>query len=141
VAHTPGPWLNWNTLEWLVDPQELLTDTDNARLIGAAPDLHDGAVELDRLMLVIESAVRNADPRNYKAVVAALNANRAAITKIYRRPASEITIEQLKGAIAEIDKSLKDPSFKGLPGHPYVDRLRLYIEREQLRERLAAIEV
>lgn len=37
--HTPGPWLDWRTLEWRRDPQELLEDTANARLMAAAPEL------------------------------------------------------------------------------------------------------
>jgi len=53
----------------------------NARLIAAAPDHYAAARELDRLMLVIESAVRNADPSHHEAVLAALKANRAAIAK------------------------------------------------------------
>jgi hypothetical protein len=54
---------------------------DDARLIAAAPDHHANAVEFDRLCLVIESAVRNADPSNIKAVVALIKANRAALSK------------------------------------------------------------
>jgi hypothetical protein len=57
----------------------------NARLIAAAPDHHAAAVEIDRLMLVIESAVRTADPKNRRAVMAALVANRAAIDKALGR--------------------------------------------------------
>ena len=53
----------------------------DARLIAAAPDHHDAAREIDRLVLVIESAVRNADPGHHAEVLAALRANRAAIAK------------------------------------------------------------
>lgn len=51
----------------------------NAHLIAAAPDMLASAIEIDRLTLVIESAVRNFDPRNYAAVLSALRANIAAI--------------------------------------------------------------
>lgn len=53
----------------------------DARLIAAAPDLAEAAIEIDRLFLVIESAVRNADPRHQPVVLAALKANRAALAK------------------------------------------------------------
>ena len=53
----------------------------NAHLIAAAPDMLSNGVEFDRLCLVIESAVRNADPANLDAVVALIHANRAAIAK------------------------------------------------------------
>lgn len=39
TKHTPGPWIDWATLEWIHDPQRLLTRTEDARLIAAAPDL------------------------------------------------------------------------------------------------------
>jgi hypothetical protein len=51
------------------------------RLIAAAPDQHAVCLELDRLMLVIESAVRHSDPRNHAAVMALILANKAAIAK------------------------------------------------------------
>lgn len=44
-------------------------------------DLLAAAVEIDRLLLVIESAVRFADPKNHPAVLAALKANHAATAK------------------------------------------------------------
>ena len=53
----------------------------NAALIAAAPTMAEAAVAIDRLMLVIESAVRNADPSHHRAVVDALNANAAALRK------------------------------------------------------------
>ena len=51
----------------------------NARLIAAAPNMLAAAREIDRLLLVIESAVRNADHPHWEAVVRALKANNAAI--------------------------------------------------------------
>jgi len=39
LKHTPGPWLDWSTMKWLRDPQKLLTNTEDARLIAAAPEL------------------------------------------------------------------------------------------------------
>ena len=56
-------------------------DHPDARLIAAAPDYHTAAREIDRLALVIESAVRFSDPTNLAAVRAALKANQAAILK------------------------------------------------------------
>jgi len=52
-----------------------------SRLIAAAPDLLAAGFEFERLMLVIDSAVRNADPKYHEQVLAALNANRAALQK------------------------------------------------------------
>jgi len=58
-----------------------IMNEDDAHLMAAAPDTYTSAREIDRLYLVIESAVRNADPRNHALVVAALKANQAAIAK------------------------------------------------------------
>lgn len=52
------------------DPQDC--DWPNC---GCAPS-GTGSTEIDRLALVIESAVRNADPGHHKEVLAALNTNR-----------------------------------------------------------------
>jgi len=94
-AHTPGPWVadeyphgdcwqikygthgNW-LAEVMGDHKGAAAD---ARLIAAAPDYHTAAREIDRLALVIESAVRFSDPTNLAAVRAALKANQAAILK------------------------------------------------------------
>ena len=59
----------------------------NTRLIAAAWEQHEAAVALDRLSLVIESAVRNADPSQHSVVLAVLQANRAAIAKAENRDA------------------------------------------------------
>lgn len=75
VALSPGqfyvlnssPWKRWRA---------------NARLIAAAPDYHAVALELHRLSLVIESAVRNADPVLRDDVAALISANRAAVAKV-----------------------------------------------------------
>ena len=105
-GHTPGPWFwaldrqNQPTSlmqsgpgNYVICPQADISDYGlsvnpwndvseaDARLIAAAPELLDAAVELDRLLLVIESAVRFADPTHSKAVLAALKANSAAISK------------------------------------------------------------
>lgn len=53
----------------------------NARLISTAPDYHEVALELDRLRLVIESAVRNADLPHHQEVVELLRSNMRAIGK------------------------------------------------------------
>lgn len=37
---TPGPWLDHSTLEWLHEPKELLSNSDDARLMGFAPELY-----------------------------------------------------------------------------------------------------
>lgn len=39
AQHTAGPWFDWETLEWLHEPQRLLANTEDARLIAAAPEL------------------------------------------------------------------------------------------------------
>jgi len=39
AKHTKGPWLDWETMEWIVEPKNLLSRTEDARLIAAAPDL------------------------------------------------------------------------------------------------------
>jgi hypothetical protein len=92
-AFTPGPWSANTTAVWSGDkivasvygddpdchPDERMVA--NASLIAAAPDHHAVALELDRLMLVIESAVRWQDKSNHAAVLAMLKANRAAIRK------------------------------------------------------------
>jgi hypothetical protein len=36
---TPGPWLDPITLEWLVEPKRLLSNTEDARFIAAAREL------------------------------------------------------------------------------------------------------
>lgn len=45
TEHTPGPWLNWETLEWLHEPQRLLTNPLNARAMGAAPEMLEALLE------------------------------------------------------------------------------------------------
>lgn len=37
-APTPGPWLDPETLNWLHEPQRLLTNPTNARMMGFAPE-------------------------------------------------------------------------------------------------------
>jgi hypothetical protein len=106
--HTPGPWSVepfqdcWPTATngaQITIPSPLgktaiacahaLWDRDggkaaaeaNAKLIAAAPDQHEAAKEIDGWSLVIESAVREAQPHHAEAIVNALLANRAAIAK------------------------------------------------------------
>ena len=52
----------------------------NADLLAASPDLLAVCKEIDRLLFVIESAVRNSAPSNYGAVAKALKANIEAIS-------------------------------------------------------------
>lgn len=105
TKHTPAPWFvdgadtNW-TVYGLNDqgynrfsaqiqrgntaPMEHTGSdeiTANARLIAAAPEHHAVALELDKLMLVIESAVRRAEPGHHAAVVSLIQANIAALAK------------------------------------------------------------
>lgn len=100
VKHTPGPWkidfgyprglpggistmnggrpvTRFNTFARPTSPEALA----NARLIAAAPDHHAVALELDRLALVIDSAVRFADPAFKDEVQALLKANKAALAR------------------------------------------------------------
>jgi hypothetical protein len=58
----------------------------NAPLIAAAPDLLSAAIKLDRMALVIESAVRRANDGNYNATLSALKAIEAAIAKAEGKP-------------------------------------------------------
>jgi len=98
VSHTPGPWfigeddsngqavVRGEHTEVATCWHHCVVEIEremraNARLIAAAPDYDASAREIDRLLLVIESAVRNADPTHHAAVLAALKANRAAIAK------------------------------------------------------------
>ena len=53
----------------------------NAHLIAAAPDMREASREIDRLSLVILSAVNFADKAHLEAVSAALKANRDALAK------------------------------------------------------------
>lgn len=38
-GHTLGPWLDPATLEWIYEPQKLLTNRADALVMGFAPDL------------------------------------------------------------------------------------------------------
>lgn len=58
-----------------------LRDPSLGHTMAAAHDLLEAAREIDRLSLVIESAVRNADSRHHDAVVTAIKDLRAAIKK------------------------------------------------------------
>ena len=91
--HTPGPWKARTKSVDAPETEDRLgldvrlyggnagDNLANARLIAAAPDQHAVALELERLMLVIESAVRHSDPRNHAAVMALILANKAAVAK------------------------------------------------------------
>lgn len=95
MAHTPGPWTTGPKLHGfdfsIVNPKGDAEVGDwlvagvrweaNARLIAAAPEHHAVALELERLSLVVESAVRNSDPANRSAILALIMANRAAISR------------------------------------------------------------
>lgn len=72
AEHTPGPWIDWDTLEWLHDPKKLLTNTEDALLIAAAPDLLEALDDcVDRLVAAFPAA------ENYPPIQKA----RAAISK------------------------------------------------------------
>ncbi|MGL4440593.1 MAG: hypothetical protein ACRCUE_15120 [Bosea sp. (in: a-proteobacteria)] len=91
--HTPGPWKAGSKSVMAPETESRLgldvrifggntkDNRANARLISAAPDQHAVALELDRLNLVIESAVRYASPRNQAEVMALIRANKAAVRK------------------------------------------------------------
>ena len=88
---TPGPW---KTMDYLSRAEEihgpsgqvLVMRMDGATLgdmlaMAAAPEQHAAGLELERLSLIIESAVRQADPVHHAAVVSLIKANRAALAK------------------------------------------------------------
>ena len=98
--HTPGPW--WTTENGVRDrggyifhtnqvqryeghderyAKEVAEREANKQLAAALPELFAVVADLDRLMLVIESAVRHSDPRNHAAVMALILANKAALIK------------------------------------------------------------
>jgi hypothetical protein len=99
--HTPGPWVVFTIASSAgrsfriyappsddkveaIDIAHIPKDWEseaNARLIAAAPEMLATAKEIDRFLLVIECAVRSADPSQHRAVLDALMANRAAIRK------------------------------------------------------------
>lgn len=74
-----GEYGGWDNAKppahWVAD------DIDVARLIAAAPELLEAAREIDRLLLVILSAVNFADKPHLETVGAAIKSNRAAIAK------------------------------------------------------------
>ena len=39
IKHTPGPWFDWDQMAWLYPSHRLLSNTEDARLIAAAPEL------------------------------------------------------------------------------------------------------
>jgi hypothetical protein len=39
AKHTPGPWFDWEAGVWNYEPNKLLTNLEDARLIAVAPDL------------------------------------------------------------------------------------------------------
>ena len=95
--HTPGPWVVKGSKVWeekhfykarrgiVAEPSISWRDSAefeaNARLIAAAPDLLAALKEWDRLSLVIDSAVRRADPTYADDVLGRIRAGRAAIAK------------------------------------------------------------
>lgn len=42
MPHTPGPWFDWETKQWLEEPSKLLSRFPDACLIAAAPSLLAG---------------------------------------------------------------------------------------------------
>lgn len=75
----------WNPYDYLgTDGEELIASAreetaERAALIAAAPELLGAAAEIDRLCLVILSAVHHDQATSYPAVVAAITGLRAAI--------------------------------------------------------------
>ena len=77
--HTPGPWLDWKTLEWLYEPQKLLTNTADARLIAAAPEL------LSALKAILSNhETVGAGASIFQCTTAQVDAARAALSKANR---------------------------------------------------------
>lgn len=100
LKHTPGPW--WVTDSGVRDrggyifhtnpvtryegqeeryAKEVAEREANRHAASALPELLATAAELDRLMLVIESAVRWQDPAHHSAVLALVKANRTVLAK------------------------------------------------------------
>jgi hypothetical protein len=76
-THTPGPWLDWDTMEWLRRPKYLLERTEDARLIGAAPELLEALKALhDRYI----TAIGNEGPEALAARIAIAKAEGRAIS-------------------------------------------------------------
>jgi hypothetical protein len=73
TEHTPGPWLDPDTLEWMHEPQRLLTNPANARIMGFAPDLLaaceaaeewlEGWASAEPYISTIRAAIEKAKPR------------------------------------------------------------------------------
>lgn len=87
VKHTRGPWECHpddlaEGLYWVYPkPNTIEEDEANARLIAAAPDHYAVALELDRLALVIDNAIRFADPAFKDEVQALLRANKSVLSR------------------------------------------------------------
>jgi len=108
LRHTPDPWVrdghNLSTIlhctaergspeaKHICGDYEVIAECEgenwdaNSLAIVALPDLLGAMREIDRLFLVIESAVRNSDPQRHAAVLEALKENRAAINKATVKP-------------------------------------------------------
>lgn len=54
MSYTPGPWLDWEMLEWIHEPRKLLESADNARLIAAAPDLLEACKAAHEVLITFE---------------------------------------------------------------------------------------
>ena len=39
AKHAPGPWIDWETKQWIHDPHKLLTNTGDALVMGAATEM------------------------------------------------------------------------------------------------------
>jgi hypothetical protein len=59
TKHTPGPWFDWEAMEWLVEPRRLLERTEDARLIAAAPALLEGLSKYMAAVDLMNAAMRD----------------------------------------------------------------------------------